>query len=100
MPHAVFPHGSGFSEPVPCPSRGTCAWFAAHDLGGRTEFTDFPKGAQITAAFHTEGQLCERYVHVRQLATLPRRHPRPNPEWAADLLEVQRRLDRCQGNVP
>lgn len=64
LEHAVFPHGGGFSKPMPCPMRDWCVWFAAHDLGGRSAFNEFPAEVILAPEFKAGPFSCRRFHEV------------------------------------
>lgn len=72
--HAVFPHGSGFTAPNPCPAREVCVWYASHDLGGRISYNELPRAALLPANFQSHPFSCAWFrdtieVHVRRAAS-------------------------------
>lgn len=64
--HAVFPHGSGFSEMMACPARATCAWYASHDFGGDFAFNEQPQERLLSAEFEEQPFHCTNFQALPQ----------------------------------
>lgn len=74
--YAILDVGDPLDEIVACPMREVCTWHAAHDLGGRHEFLEYPDAAVLAPLFRSEPYFsCPNFhEHARFLAgntTLP-----------------------------
>ncbi len=59
--HAVFPHGSGFSEMKACPARAICVWYASHDYGGEFAFNEQPQDRLLGGNFQARPFRCTHF---------------------------------------